>query len=216
MDEFHTISAETEGLYKVKGSKFITYLRPIDQEEHGHSFLQEIRSLHPKAAHHCYAWRIYQNDLIERQNDDGEPSGTAGKPILGQLIKYDLVNVAAIVVRYFGGTLLGKTGLIQAYKTSTAETIALASITKVIVQTYFIIELEFHLIHLVEEWAPKFEMVISDRQMGTDNAQYSMHCDQAKYEDQIHLLKSKLLDQYIEETPEDIFEFPDFKITVIS
>ena len=121
--KYKVISAASEGLYKEKGSKFICYLRPSNSREMANQVLSDIKTLHPKGRHHCYAFIIGKSYELEISNDDGEPSGSAGKPILGQLKSFGITNCIAIVVRYFGGTKLGIPGLINAYKTSTKEAI---------------------------------------------------------------------------------------------
>lgn len=114
-----TIKHPTEGIFVDKGSKFMAYVIPISLENDFKIALKELRNNHPNARHFCYAYRIGETNIVDRSSDDGEPSGTAGKPILNQLLSYQIQNVAVIVVRYFGGTLLGTTGLIQAYKSAT-------------------------------------------------------------------------------------------------
>ncbi len=109
------------GEFKDRGSKFIAYAYPVQTEEEALAYLAALRKEHPKARHHCFAWRLGADGHRFRANDDGEPSGTAGRPILGQIDAAHLTNVVVIVVRYFGGTLLGTSGLIQAYRESTAE-----------------------------------------------------------------------------------------------
>lgn len=106
-----------------RGSKFHAYAFPVQTEDEVHSILQSLKKDHPKARHFCSALRLHPDASLERSNDDGEPSGSAGRPILGQLIKHNLTNVFVVVVRYFGGTKLGIPGLIEAYKTSTANAI---------------------------------------------------------------------------------------------
>jgi uncharacterized YigZ family protein len=106
-----------------RGSKFLAYAFPVQNEDQVQAILQAIRKEHPKARHYCTALRLFPDASLERSNDDGEPSGSAGRPILGQLIKYNLTNVLIVVVRYFGGTKLGIPGLIEAYKTSAANAI---------------------------------------------------------------------------------------------
>ena len=118
-----------------RGSKFHAYLQPIDSEEAFGQFLQSIKKDHPKARHFCTAIRLFPDASLERSNDDGEPSGSAGKPILGQLVKNDLTNIGVVVVRYFGGTKLGIPGLIEAYKTSTANALSSADFVKRSVMT---------------------------------------------------------------------------------
>lgn len=127
---YKTIDAPTEGLYKEKGSKFIAYAFPIHSREDTNLRLQEVKKMHIKARHFCFAWRLgYTGDEF-RAADDGEPSGTAGKPILGQIDKLELTNTMVIVVRYFGGTLLGTSGLIRSYREATVDAFAQATITR--------------------------------------------------------------------------------------
>lgn len=115
-DEFQTLVTEGESLIKEKGSKFYGYCYPVSNEEEVKILVEGLKEMHPKARHHCYAYRLGYTGEIFRANDDGEPSGSAGKPILNTLLGQELTNTLVVVVRYFGGTLLGVPGLIQAYK----------------------------------------------------------------------------------------------------
>ena len=116
-----TIDIQNEGLYKEKGSKFYSFIYPIISIEEAKSRLKTLKLLHPKASHYCYAYRIGQSvPIFEKSSDDGEPNGTAGLPILNQLKSFELTNCLIVIVRYFGGTKLGVSGLISAYKTSTS------------------------------------------------------------------------------------------------
>lgn len=116
--QYNTVLNHSEGLYKEKGSKFIAFCRPLKTVEEFKLWLTELKEAHPNAVHHCYAYRIGFDKSQYRMNDDGEPSGTAGKPIYNVILSNDLTNVGIVVVRYFGGTLLGVPGLINAYKQS--------------------------------------------------------------------------------------------------
>ncbi len=120
-DSYFTLAAPAEGEFKDRGSKFFCYAEAVFSESEGLVFLEKIKKSHPKARHHCFAWRLGLDENRFRANDDGEPSGTAGRPILGQIDAAGLTNVAAVVVRYFGGTLLGTSGLIQAYRGAAAD-----------------------------------------------------------------------------------------------
>jgi uncharacterized YigZ family protein len=122
-DSWKTVSSSAEGLYKDKGSRFVSYLYPVKDEDEIKDLLIRIKKEHHSARHHCYAWRLGEEEIRERANDDGEPSSTAGKPILGQLVSHDLTDVLLVVVRYFGGTLLGVSGLISAYREAAADAI---------------------------------------------------------------------------------------------
>ncbi len=127
---YRTINSESEGLYKEKGSKFLAFAHPISSEKEIKSILENYRLKFHDARHHCYAFRVGIKDIMERSNDDGEPSGTAGKPILGQLHSFDITNTMIVVVRYFGGTKLGVSGLINAYKTAAKEALLKAQIVE--------------------------------------------------------------------------------------
>lgn len=129
-DEFKTVKNKSEGLYKEKGSKFYASAIPVDNEDHVKDILEAIKKQHHSARHHCYAYIIGADKEIFRSNDDGEPSGTAGKPILNQIISHDLSNVIIVVTRYFGGKKLGTSGLINAYKTAVQNALDNAEIVK--------------------------------------------------------------------------------------
>jgi uncharacterized YigZ family protein len=136
-EKYTTISAEGQGDFRDRGSKFLAYAYPIASVQEVKEKLQALKKEHPKAVHHCFAWRMGTDGTQHRANDDGEPSGSAGKPILGQIDSLELTNVLVVVVRYFGGTLLGVPGLINAYKTATAQALeAVPRIEKWIEQLY--------------------------------------------------------------------------------
>ncbi|MBN2614956.1 MAG: YigZ family protein [Bacteroidales bacterium] len=118
---YKTIIEPSEGLYKEKGSKFIAHVFHVESEEEIKDSLNQIKKLYYNARHHCYAYRLNPENEQFRSNDDGEPSGTAGKPILNQILSYELFDVLVVVVRYFGGTKLGVSGLIRAYKSATID-----------------------------------------------------------------------------------------------
>ena len=142
-DTYKTIAKPAEGLFRDKGSKFIAYSYPFDDENALKSVLDEVRALHPKARHHCYAYRLGLDRSVFRVNDDGEPAGSAGRPILNVLLSNELTNVLVVVVRYFGGTLLGIPGLINAYKSSTQEAIANADIIERFQQDIYHIKFDY-------------------------------------------------------------------------
>lgn len=131
-DQYHfkTVEGFAEGVYTNKGSKFLGFVFPIQTEDEFKLHLKQIKSKNVGARHFCFAWRLHQQNTIEKSNDDGEPSGTAGKPILNQLKSKEITNSGLVVVRYFGGTLLGTAGLIQAYKGAATEAINNANIIK--------------------------------------------------------------------------------------
>ena len=129
MFEFQTIDKETEDiLLKEKGSKFIGFAYPLNSESEIKERLNHLREVHPKATHHCYAYRLGINGENYRANDDGEPSGSAGLPIYNQLLAHQITNVLVVIIRYYGGTKLGVGGLVKAYKESAKYTLEHTSI----------------------------------------------------------------------------------------
>lgn len=124
---YTTIGTPTKAEFRDRGSKFLAYAYPLGELEEVKQIIQLLKAEHPKAVHHCYAYRMGADGTIYRANDDGEPSGSAGRPILGQIDSAELTNVLVVVVRYFGGTLLGVPGLINAYKTVTADALGQAA-----------------------------------------------------------------------------------------
>lgn len=129
-DSYFTIEAAAESAQRERSSKFLSFIYPVKTEEEIHAHLDALRKKYYDATHHCYAWRLGSKGEQWRANDDGEPSGTAGKPILGQLLSHELTDCLVVVVRYFGGTKLGVPGLIAAYKESTADAIEAAEVVE--------------------------------------------------------------------------------------
>jgi uncharacterized YigZ family protein len=142
-DTYHTIEKPSEGLFRDRGSKFLAYAYPLNSENELKNYLAQLKSLHPKANHHCWAMRLSIDRSVFRLNDDGEPSGTAGRPILNILLSHDLTNIAVIVVRYFGGILLGVPGLINAYKSATEDALQQAVIIEKTVNDIYTIEFDY-------------------------------------------------------------------------
>ena len=136
-DIYYTIKAQSHGLYKEKGSRFIAYATQITDPEEIKSVIENIRKEHHEARHHCFAYMTGHERLTWRVSDDGEPSGTGGKPILGQINSYGLTNILIVVSRYFGGQLLGVSGLINAYRTAAAASIQNAEIIECTLQEYY-------------------------------------------------------------------------------
>ncbi|MBS0010895.1 MAG: YigZ family protein [Bacteroidales bacterium] len=129
-DEYRSIRKEAEGLFKDRGSKFIAIAIPVETVEEVNEALESVKKKYHDARHHCYAYKLGTGDDKQRLNDDGEPSGTAGKPIMRQISSFRLTNVIIIVVRYFGGTLLGTGGLINAYRNAAKDALENARIIK--------------------------------------------------------------------------------------
>ena len=161
-----TIAEPAEAIYKERSSKFLTYAYPVESEEEIKVLLEALRKEYYDATHHCYAYRLGAQGEVFRANDDGEPSGTAGKPILGQLLSADLTNCLVVVVRYFGGTKLGVSGLIQAYKESTAEVIAASKIIEKTVDRNIRVEFSYismnGVMRVIKELSPRIDEQVFD------------------------------------------------------
>ena len=142
-DTYRTIEKPAEGLFQDRGSKFLAYAYPVNAENEIKEILMQLKAIHPKANHHCWAMRLGIDRSVFRINDDGEPSGTAGRPILNTLLSRDVTNITVIVVRYFGGTLLGVPGLINAYKKATEETLSTAVIIEKTVNDIYTILFDY-------------------------------------------------------------------------
>src|SRR5688572_20447603 len=123
-DTYQTLAGPAEGMFKDRGSRFPSFAYPVRDEKQIREIISGLKKEHFSARHHCYAYRLTTDPTVYRVNDDGEPSNTAGKPILGQLLSNGLTYTLIVVVRYFGGTLLGVSGLINAYRAAAADAIA--------------------------------------------------------------------------------------------
>lgn len=162
---YSTIAIPAQAEFKDRGSKFLAYAYPVHSPEEVKQQLQALKKEHPKAVHHCYAYRIGTDGLQFRANDDGEPSGSAGRPILGQIDSAGLTNVLVVVVRYFGGTLLGVPGLIHAYKTATADSLALAPVIEKNIEHRIVLEYDYSLMNEVMQALKQFEATIYRQDM---------------------------------------------------
>ena len=180
-DSYKIVITKGEGLYKEKGSKFIAEAFPVHSEAEVKERVAEIRKKYFDAKHHCYAFMIGPDKACYRSSDDGEPSGTAGKPILNQILSKDVTNVCVVVTRYFGGQLLGVPGLINAYKTSAREALDNCIVVEKTVDEVYSLEFDYPLLNEVmrilkdenlEQQNPKFELrcylEISIRQSDSD------------------------------------------------
>jgi uncharacterized YigZ family protein len=142
-DVYKTISKPAEGIFKDKGSKFLGFAYPFTQEQDLKNIITNLKNEHSKARHFCFAYRLTADRSIFRINDDGEPSGTAGRPILNTLLSKDLTNILVVIVRYFGGTLLGVPGLINAYKKATEDAIEQAIIIEKTIQDIYQLSFDY-------------------------------------------------------------------------
>lgn len=137
MESYKTIESPSEGEFKDKGSKFLAFAYNVTTEEQISEIVQSLKKRYYDARHHCYAWRLTPDGSHWRANDDGEPSSTAGRPILGQMLSNELTDILIVVVRYFGGTKLGVPGLIRAYKSAAIEAISAATIIEKQIKAYY-------------------------------------------------------------------------------
>jgi len=160
---FQTIKFPVENiLLKEKGSKFIGFVFPVNNVKELKNALEKIREEHPKATHHCYAFRLGMNGENYRANDDGEPNGSAGLPIYNQLLANNLTNILLIVVRYYGGTKLGVSGLVKTYKESAKLTLDEAEIITKELESDLEIEFDFHQQNIIFTLLNKFDGKIQD------------------------------------------------------
>lgn len=166
-DTYNIITNSGEGLYKDKGSKFIAQAFPVSSETEAKDGIEEIKKKFHDARHHCYAYMIGPDKSCFRSNDDGEPSGTAGKPILNQILSKDLTNICVVVVRYFGGTKLGVSGLINAYKSAAREALDQTTVEERTIDEIYSLEFEYPLMNEVmrilkeenlQQINPRFEL----------------------------------------------------------
>lgn len=165
MNHFYTIEKPSAAELKDRGSKFLAYAFPIQTVDDFKKRLKELKNEHPKAVHHCFAYRLGIDKNNFRCADDGEPSGSAGKPVLGQIDSKDLTNVAVVVVRYFGGTLLGVPGLINAYKTSASLALQLTPIIQKPVLIQYELHFDYTLMNEVMMTVKRFECVVLQKEM---------------------------------------------------
>ena len=168
-DSYKSISGHSEGLFKDNGSRFIAHAYPVETEEEVRSIVSALRKEYYDARHHCYAYRLgYKGDVF-RASDDGEPAGSSGRPILGQIDSNGLSDVLVVVVRYFGGIKLGIPGLIRAYKTSTADAISNANIVEKIASRRFRVVFGYMSMNSVMK-------VMKDLNLSQSNQQFDMEC----------------------------------------
>ncbi|MEM6999021.1 MAG: YigZ family protein [Pseudomonadota bacterium] len=197
MDKYQSIAGPSEGFLRDRGSKFLAYAFPVDTEKDIHEGLDKVRQLHPKARHHCYAYRLGTDGNNFRANDDGEPSGTAGKPILGRIDSFELTNVLVVVVRYFGGTLLGASGLIRAYKQSTADALEQAKIIERTVEDIYSLAFDYSQMSTVMNAISRFELEMVEKRFG-DTAEVDVAIRKSDVNSILRQIKASVADVYLE------------------
>ncbi len=168
-DTYRTLAAPAEGLYKEKGSKFLAFAYPVQSEEQVKTLVEAKRKEYFDARHHCYAYILGPAKSAYRLNDDGEPSGTAGKPIHGQLLSLDLTDTLVIVVRYFGGIKLGVSGLINAYRTAARDALEQAAVVEKTVDSRYRVLFRYEQMNDVMRLLKQFDIAPL-------NQQYDLQC----------------------------------------
>ena len=169
MDTYKTIESPAEGLYKEQGSKFLAFAYPVDTTEAVKLLVEAKRKEFHDARHVCYAYMLGSERTEFRSNDDGEPSGTAGRPILGQINSNQLSNILIIVVRYFGGILLGTSGLITAYKAAAAEAITASIIVDCLIESNYVINFTYEQMNAVMR-------VMKENQLNIVSQEQALEC----------------------------------------
>jgi len=199
-DAYRTIDVEAQGEYKDRGSKFIAYLFPMETLEVFSEKLSELRALHFKACHCCSAYRL--RDGTQKSSDDGEPSGSAGKPILNQLLSKEVVDVGCIVVRYFGGTKLGVSGLIQAYKQAAVESLEASEILTKYETEAVVLSFDYAIMGKLMEALKYLKLHISGKDLSAEPS-LTLEVNQSEVESTITNIKAKLLGRDSKDVDED-------------
>lgn len=191
--QYSTIESIENVLYKDKSSKFIGFAYPVKNEDEIKEKLTILKNSHPKATHHCYAYRLGLDKNNYRANDDGEPAGTAGKPILGQLDSFGVTNTLLVVVRYFGGTKLGVSGLIDAYKECAKLTLNETKLVEQKVLFYYEIKCDYTCINKIYQIISHAKATIVEQNLDNQSS-FIITVEQDKKE----MLETKLIDERME------------------
>ena len=177
MNSFLTIKNESQGLFKDKGSKFLSFAFPVDSVDSAMGHIDIVRRKYFDARHVCYAYMLGYGRDTYRVNDDGEPSGTAGRPILGQINSKSLTDVLIVVVRYFGGTLLGTSGLINAYKMAALDAIENTQIVEIPIERRFTVACQYDNMNFIMRLIKDFDIRVLSQQQTTD-CRFILSCRQ--------------------------------------
>ena len=167
-DTYRTIEKPTEGVFRDRGSNFLAFAYPISAEGEIKPLVAKLKAEHPKANHHCWAMRLTPDRGVFKLNDDGEPSGTAGRPILNILLSRDITNILVVVVRYFGGTLLGVPGLINAYKQATEDALIQSVIIEKTVNDIYTISFNYLQMNEIMRLIKENDLTIIDQQFDNE------------------------------------------------
>lgn len=197
-DQYRTLKSESKGIHKDRGSKFLAYAYSCYTVVDCQQRLEEVKRLHPKARHHCYAYRLGLEGSDVRANDDGEPSGTAGRPILGQIDSAGLTNILIVVVRYFGGTLLGTSGLINAYKQSALAAIDNAELIEKTVIDIYQLDFEYHLMSNVMNAVKRMDLKVTGQDFA-EQARLTIAIGKSKVAETLRQLKAFIFNLHLEQ-----------------
>lgn len=200
-DTYNTIGEPSQGFYKDKGSKFIALAYPVSDEEEIKTILSDVKKQYYDARHHCYAWALDRSRERHRINDDGEPSGTAGKPIFGQILSHELTNILIVVVRYFGGTKLGVRGLINAYKGAAHDALQNAQVVTRVINDFYELQFGYQMMNDVMK-------ILKDNNLTQVKHDFNLSCNIVFSVRQNHSLQIK---QTFENTPGIIITLIDSK-----
>lgn len=168
-DQYLTFEKPAEGLFRDRNSRFLAFAYPVQSVEQVTAIVASLKKKYHDARHHCYAYRIQPAKEIFRMNDDGEPQGTAGRPIYNQLVTNGLMNALIVVIRYFGGTLLGKGGLINAYKSAASDAISKAALVTRYVEDKYLLKFRYEKLNAVMR-------ILKDENLIPYNARYESEC----------------------------------------
>jgi len=186
-DTYLTIYGLSTGVYKEKGSKFLSFALPINSADEAKELIKKYKKEYQDANHVCFAYKIGCENAEWKTNDDGEPSGTAGKPILGQINSFKLTNIIVLVIRYFGGILLGAGGLVAAYKNAAADALNNAEIVEKLVENTLILQFDYVLINNVMRTVKDFDANILTQNYDNNKCLLTVSVRKANY---LHLKKN--------------------------
>ncbi|MBB4079335.1 putative YigZ family protein [Lewinella aquimaris] len=210
MDQYLIPAGSSEGEFRDRGSKFVAVLRPVRTEEEALDVVNEQRLAHPKCNHHCYAYRLGPGTDRWRTNDDGEPSGTAGKPILGQIDRVGLSDVMIVVSRYFGGTKLGTSGLINAYREAAKLAIEAGSTAVRTITTRLELRFGYELMGPVMSALDHLHLDMVEQDFA-ETARVTLELPKSTVPSTLRELKAAIAGVYVEEVDED-FSVPGLEI----
>ncbi|MCG8329111.1 MAG: IMPACT family protein [Chitinophagales bacterium] len=213
-DSYQTLEGPAIGEFRDRGSRFHAYAFPAYTEEECMQHLDFVKREHSKARHHCYAYRLGLDQNSFRANDDGEPSGTAGRPILGQIDSFGLTNTFVVVVRYFGGTLLGTSGLINAYKLSTADALNQAVIIERIVEDLYELTFEYRLMSNVMNAIKSHQLEMVEQNF-EEIAKVTIAIRKGEVDNTLKRMKASIAEVYLEEVDE-LEKIDGFEIKYLS